>query len=67
VHCVEQAWEATDLMFRTAGTSAARKDSKLARHYRDLAVLRTHAFLQPGRTAVNFARQQFGFAPASPL
>src|SRR6185437_5432859 len=40
--CVELAWQATDLMFRSAGTSAASIQSRLGRSFRALAVLRTH-------------------------
>jgi 3-hydroxy-9,10-secoandrosta-1,3,5(10)-triene-9,17-dione monooxygenase len=34
--CVELAWEAVDLMFRTAGSSAAKKDWTLARYFGNL-------------------------------
>lgn len=66
-HCVKLAWEATDLLFTGAGTSSGRKDSKIARHFRDLAVLRTHGTMRYMRTAVNLSRVHFGMAPASPL
>jgi 3-hydroxy-9,10-secoandrosta-1,3,5(10)-triene-9,17-dione monooxygenase len=66
-HCVKLAWEATDLLFSTAGTSSGRKDSALARHFRDLAVLRTHGTMRYMRTAPNLARLQFGLTPNSPL
>jgi 3-hydroxy-9,10-secoandrosta-1,3,5(10)-triene-9,17-dione monooxygenase len=66
-HCVKLAWEATDLLFTTAGTSSGRQDSKLARHFRDLAVLRTHGTMRYMRTAPNAARLHFGMAPLSPL
>lgn len=66
-HCVKLAWEATDLLFTTAGTSSGRKDSKLARHFRDLAVLRTHGTMHYMRTAPNLMRLHFGLPPSSPL
>ena len=65
--CVNLTWEAVDLLFSTAGTTVARRDSKLGRHFRDLAVLRTHVTLQQGRTALNFARIHFGLPPSSPM
>jgi 3-hydroxy-9,10-secoandrosta-1,3,5(10)-triene-9,17-dione monooxygenase len=66
-HCVKLAWEATDMLFTTAGTSSGRKDSKLARHFRDLAVLRTHGTMRYMRTAPNLTRLHFGLPPLSPL
>ncbi|HEX4113252.1 MAG TPA: oxidoreductase [Stellaceae bacterium] len=66
-HCVKLAWEATDLLFTTAGTSSGRKDSKLARHFRDLAVLRTHGTMRYMRTAPDLTRVHFGLAPLSPI
>jgi 3-hydroxy-9,10-secoandrosta-1,3,5(10)-triene-9,17-dione monooxygenase len=66
-HCVKLAWEATDLLFTSAGTSSGRKDSKIARHFRDLAVLRTHGTMRYMRTAPNLSRVHFGMAPNSPL
>jgi 3-hydroxy-9,10-secoandrosta-1,3,5(10)-triene-9,17-dione monooxygenase len=65
--CVKLAWDATDLLFTTAGTSGGRRDSKLARYFRDLAVLRTHGTMRQGRTAPNFARLHFGLPPLSPI
>jgi 3-hydroxy-9,10-secoandrosta-1,3,5(10)-triene-9,17-dione monooxygenase len=66
-HCVKLAWEATDLLFTSAGTSSGRKDSKIARHFRDLAVLRTHGTMRYMRTAPNRTRLHFGVPPLSPL
>jgi 3-hydroxy-9,10-secoandrosta-1,3,5(10)-triene-9,17-dione monooxygenase len=66
-HCVKLAWEATDLLFTSAGTSSGRKDSKIARHFRDLAVLRTHGTMRYMRTAPNLSRVHFGMAPLTPL
>jgi 3-hydroxy-9,10-secoandrosta-1,3,5(10)-triene-9,17-dione monooxygenase len=66
-HCVKLCWEAVDLLFTTAGTSSGRKDSKLARHFCDLAVLRTHGTMRYMRTAPNLTRLHFGLPPLSPL
>lgn len=45
--CVQLAWEAVDLIYRTAGTSAsAKQGTYLGRIFRNLAVLRTHPVLQ---------------------
>jgi 3-hydroxy-9,10-secoandrosta-1,3,5(10)-triene-9,17-dione monooxygenase len=40
------AWQAVDLMFTTAGTSAARRGSRLQRYFRDTAMFRTHIAAQ---------------------
>lgn len=64
---VELAWQATDLLFRTSGTSGGRADSPLGRHFRDLAMIRTHITARGDRTAENWARLSFGLAPLSPL
>lgn len=58
--CIELAWQATDLMFRCAGTSAASRESPLGRSFRALAVLRTHIAAQPDHKSVNVARLHFG-------
>jgi 3-hydroxy-9,10-secoandrosta-1,3,5(10)-triene-9,17-dione monooxygenase len=65
--CVELAWEAVDLMFRTAGSSAAKKDSTLARYFRNLAVIRTHITVQDHHTSTNVGRLHFGLPPLSAL
>jgi len=65
--CVELAWEAMDLMFRTAGSSAAKKSSTLARYFRNLAVIRTHITVQIHHTSMNVGRIHFGLPPLSTL
>src|SRR5262249_49354750 len=65
--CVRLAWEAMELMFRTAGSSAAAASSPLGRYFRNLAVIRTHITLQIDRTAVNAARLHFGMPALGPL
>jgi 3-hydroxy-9,10-secoandrosta-1,3,5(10)-triene-9,17-dione monooxygenase len=61
------AFEAVDLMFTTAGTQSGQASSMIGRHFRDLAMQRTHFTQQIDRTAVNFGRIHFGFAPLSPF
>ncbi|WP_426139188.1 acyl-CoA dehydrogenase family protein [Pseudomonas sp. DWP3-1-2] len=61
------AFEAADRIFTTAGTQIGQSKSMLGRYYRDLAIQRTHFTQQMDRTAVNFARIHFGFAPLSPF
>jgi 3-hydroxy-9,10-secoandrosta-1,3,5(10)-triene-9,17-dione monooxygenase len=65
--CVELAWEAVDLMFRTAGSSVAKKTSALARYFRNLAVIRTHITIQLHHTSTNVGRLHFGLPPLSTL
>jgi 3-hydroxy-9,10-secoandrosta-1,3,5(10)-triene-9,17-dione monooxygenase len=65
--CVRLAWEAMELMFRTAGSSSAATSAPLGRYFRDLAVIRTHITLQIDRTAVNAARLHFGMPAEGPL
>jgi 3-hydroxy-9,10-secoandrosta-1,3,5(10)-triene-9,17-dione monooxygenase len=61
------ATEAVDLMFATAGTQSGQANSMIGRYFRDLAMQRTHFTQQIDRTAVNFGRIHFGFAPLSPF
>jgi 3-hydroxy-9,10-secoandrosta-1,3,5(10)-triene-9,17-dione monooxygenase len=65
--CMELAWDAMDLMFRTAGSSAAKKSSPLARYFRNLAVIRTHITVQFHHTSTNAGRLHFGLPPLSTL
>jgi len=65
--CVRLAWEAVELLFRTAGSSSAAASAPLGRYFRNLAVIRTHITLQIDRTAVNAARLHFGMPAAGPL
>jgi 3-hydroxy-9,10-secoandrosta-1,3,5(10)-triene-9,17-dione monooxygenase len=62
---IRLAWDAVELMFRTAGTSAAAKSSPLGRALRNLAVIRTHVTLQFDHTATNAGRLHFGFPSLS--
>jgi 3-hydroxy-9,10-secoandrosta-1,3,5(10)-triene-9,17-dione monooxygenase len=65
--CVEMAWQATDLMFRSAGSSAGTQQSPLGRCFRGLAVLRTHIAVQYEQKSVNVARLHFGLPDASTI
>jgi 3-hydroxy-9,10-secoandrosta-1,3,5(10)-triene-9,17-dione monooxygenase len=65
--CIELAWQATDLIFRSAGTSAASAQSPLGRCFRGLAVLRTHLAAQPDHKSVNVARLHFDLPAANTL
>jgi 3-hydroxy-9,10-secoandrosta-1,3,5(10)-triene-9,17-dione monooxygenase len=59
-HCIHLAHEAVDIMFRTAGTSSAKKDSMLGRYWRNIGVIRGHLAHQSDTAAINFARAHFG-------
>ena len=54
---IEMAWEAIDIVYRTAGTSAAVKEgAPIGRFMRNVAAIRTHPILQLDRMAMNAAR-----------
>ena len=65
--CVRLAWEAVELMFRTAGSASAGKSSLLGRCFRNMAVIRTHITLQIDHTSFNAGRLHFGSAPLGPF
>jgi 3-hydroxy-9,10-secoandrosta-1,3,5(10)-triene-9,17-dione monooxygenase len=65
--CMEMAWQATDLMFRSAGSSAGSQYSPLGRCFRALAVLRTHVGAQYDQKSVNVARLHFGLPANNPI
>jgi 3-hydroxy-9,10-secoandrosta-1,3,5(10)-triene-9,17-dione monooxygenase len=65
--CVRMAWDAVELMFRTAGSASAGKSSMLGRYFRNLAVIRTHITLQLTHTSGNFARLHFGLPALGPF
>ncbi|MFZ1988876.1 MAG: acyl-CoA dehydrogenase family protein [Alphaproteobacteria bacterium] len=59
--CIAMAWEAVDLIYKTAGTSAsAKQGTMLGRLFRNMAVLNTHPALQLDRTSIAAARTQLG-------
>jgi 3-hydroxy-9,10-secoandrosta-1,3,5(10)-triene-9,17-dione monooxygenase len=58
---IEMAWEAIDIVYRTAGTSAAVKEgAPIGRFMRNVAAIRTHPILQLDRMAMNAARTKLG-------
>ncbi len=65
--CAQMCWEAVELLFTSSGTSTGRADSMLGRHFRDLAVMRTHVVLQHARTVANLGALRFGQPPKTPL
>jgi 3-hydroxy-9,10-secoandrosta-1,3,5(10)-triene-9,17-dione monooxygenase len=64
LRAIELAWEAIDLIYRTAGTSASVKHGQpIGRFYRNIAAIRTHPILQLDRVAMAAARTRFGLEP----
>lgn len=63
---IHLAWEAVDIMFRTAGTSNAKHTSALGRYWRNISVLRGHLAHQSDTSAINFGRAYFGLQPIGP-
>jgi 3-hydroxy-9,10-secoandrosta-1,3,5(10)-triene-9,17-dione monooxygenase len=61
--CIRLAGEAVDLVFRTGGTSGARKGSPISNAMLALTVMRTHNGLQWNRTATNLGRLRLGREP----
>lgn len=58
--CVGMAWEAVDLIYRTAGTTASAKlGQPIGRIQRNLSVLRTHPVLQFEQTQRTMAKLAF--------
>jgi 3-hydroxy-9,10-secoandrosta-1,3,5(10)-triene-9,17-dione monooxygenase len=60
---IHLAHEAVDIMFRTVGSSASRKDSMLGRYWRNVSVLRGHLAHQSDSAAINYGRVHFGRSP----
>jgi 3-hydroxy-9,10-secoandrosta-1,3,5(10)-triene-9,17-dione monooxygenase len=54
------ASEAVELVFRSAGSSAAKRGSRLQRYFRDVAMYRGHIAAQYENLAAEFARAHFG-------
>jgi 3-hydroxy-9,10-secoandrosta-1,3,5(10)-triene-9,17-dione monooxygenase len=67
LQCIDLAWQAVDLIFRTSGSSSAASNAPLGRIFRGLAVLRTHVGSQPDPVSINVAMMHFSMPPASPL
>ena len=57
---IHLAHEAVDIIFRTAGSSASRKDSMLGRYWRNVGIMRGHLAHQSDSAAVNYGRAHFG-------
>jgi 3-hydroxy-9,10-secoandrosta-1,3,5(10)-triene-9,17-dione monooxygenase len=61
--CIELAWEAIDIVYKEAGTSASVKAAQpIGRVMRNVAAIRTHPILQLDRTAMKAAKVEFGLA-----
>jgi 3-hydroxy-9,10-secoandrosta-1,3,5(10)-triene-9,17-dione monooxygenase len=54
------AAQAVDIVFAAAGSSAARRGTRLQRYYRDVAMYRGHIAAQHLSTAGDLARVHFG-------
>jgi 3-hydroxy-9,10-secoandrosta-1,3,5(10)-triene-9,17-dione monooxygenase len=64
LRALDMAWEAIELIYRTAGTSASVKEGQpIGRVFRNVAAIRTHPILQLDRLAMNAARTRLGVAP----
>lgn len=63
LQAVHLAHEAVDIIFRTAGSSASKKDSALGRYWRNVGVLRGHLAHQSDSAAINYGRTHFGREP----
>jgi len=59
-HAGRLAWEAVELLFRTAGSSAARHGQRMQRYYRDLSMYRGHLSAQYDTVAQVLARVHLG-------
>ena len=62
---IELCSQAVELVFRTGGSSAARKGERIERYFRDLNMVRTHVTLQYERTWENVGQMRLGMPPAS--
>ena len=61
LRCIDMAWQAIELIYRTAGTSASVKEGQpIGRFFRNIAAIRTHPILQRDRVAMNAARTRLG-------
>ncbi|HVG52080.1 MAG TPA: acyl-CoA dehydrogenase family protein [Xanthobacteraceae bacterium] len=59
--CIDMAWEAIDIIYRTAGTSSSVKQGQpIGRYLRNVATIRTHPLLQMDRMAMRAAKNTFG-------
>jgi 3-hydroxy-9,10-secoandrosta-1,3,5(10)-triene-9,17-dione monooxygenase len=62
--CHRLAWEAVELIYRTAGTTASAKNGQpIGRVFRNMAVINTHPALQLDRFGMTAARTRLGSSP----
>jgi 3-hydroxy-9,10-secoandrosta-1,3,5(10)-triene-9,17-dione monooxygenase len=59
-HAAQMVWRGVELMFRTGGSSAATRGSRLEALYRDVSMYRTHIGAQYAATATSAARAHLG-------
>jgi 3-hydroxy-9,10-secoandrosta-1,3,5(10)-triene-9,17-dione monooxygenase len=64
---IELASRATELIFRSSGSSAANRGRRIERYFRDLNMVRTHITLQRERTWENVGRLRLGLPPEMPF
>ncbi len=57
---IHLANDAVDIIFRTVGSSASKRDSMLGRYWRNVGVLRGHLAHQSDSAALNYGRTHFG-------
>ncbi len=62
-HAGRLSWEAIELMFRTAGSSAAKDGERMQRYYRDASIYRGHLSSQFERTAQFLGMVHLGLDP----
>jgi 3-hydroxy-9,10-secoandrosta-1,3,5(10)-triene-9,17-dione monooxygenase len=62
-HAGRLSWEAIELMFRTAGSTAAKDGERLQRYYRDASIYRGHLSSQFDRTATYLGMVHLGIDP----
>jgi 3-hydroxy-9,10-secoandrosta-1,3,5(10)-triene-9,17-dione monooxygenase len=55
-------WEAVEMLFRTAGTAAAKDGQRLQRYYRDISIYRGHISAQYETIAQRLALVHLGLA-----
>ncbi len=65
--CLDLAGQAMNTMFYTSRTSSAKRSAMLGRYFRNLAVIRTHAFAQMHHSSTNAGRLRFGLPPLGPV
>lgn len=62
-HAGRLVWEAVELLWRTAGSSAAKKEARMQRYYRDLSIYRGHFSAQFETMATRLGQIHFGLLP----